>query len=129
MHWSYFLTFDFLKKVYTNTQDSWTKWLEDLNLSMNIDVVYEHLHVAYVGQWFLVAFVAVSFLGQIVDVALSVPDSLVAFLAVAFCRSACSLRSWRCSGISCCLLRRSFSRLPCNPSSCCSGLSCLFTVA
>ena len=51
---------------------------------MNTDVVYEHLHVAYVGQWFLVAFVAVSFLGQLVVVALSVPDSLVAFLAVAF---------------------------------------------
>ena len=77
----------------TKTQDSWTKWLEDLNLSMNTDVVYEHLHVAYVGrwfliayvgQWFLVAFVAVSFLGQLVVVALSVPDSLVAFLAVAF---------------------------------------------
>ena len=33
---------------------------------------------------FLVAFVAVSFLGQLVVVALSVPDSLVAFLAVAF---------------------------------------------
>ena len=51
---------------------------------MNTDVVYEHLHVAYVGQWFLVAFVAVSFLGQLVVVALSVPDSLVAFLAIAF---------------------------------------------
>ena len=50
---------------------------------MNTDVVYEHLHVAYVGQWFLVAFVAVSFLGQLVVVPLSVPDSLVAFLAVA----------------------------------------------
>jgi len=39
-------------------------WREVLNLSVNTDVVYEHLHVAYVGQWFLVAFVAVSFLGQ-----------------------------------------------------------------
>ena len=45
-------------------------------LLMSTDVVYEHLHVAYVGQWFLVAFVAVSFLGQLVVVALSVPDSL-----------------------------------------------------
>ena len=41
------------------------------------------LHVAYVGQWFLVAFVAASFLGQLVVVALSVPDSLLAF-TVAF---------------------------------------------
>ena len=53
-------------------------------LLMSTDVVYEHLHVAYVGQWFLVAFVAVSFLGQLVVVALSVPDSFVAFLAIAF---------------------------------------------
>ena len=39
----------------------------------------------YVGQWFLMAFLAVSCLGQLVVVALSVPDSLVqAFFAVAF---------------------------------------------
>jgi len=85
---------------------------------MNTDVVYEHLHVAYVGQWFLVAFVAVSFLGS----------RCCSRLSRCLSCSACSLRSWRCSGVSCCLLRRSFSCLPCNPSSCCSGLSCLFTV-
>ena len=50
-----------------------------------------HCHLAsytfptLVSAWFLVAFLAVSTLGQLVVVALSVPDSLVqAFFAVAF---------------------------------------------
>ena len=51
----------------------------------------------YIGQWFLMAFLAVSCLGQLVVVALSVPDSLVqAFFAVASV-SLYSLRSWRFS--------------------------------
>jgi len=66
---------------------------------MNTDVVYEHLHIAYVGQWFLVAFIAVSFLSQ---------------------RSRCS----PCSRLSCCLLSRLLSRSACNRCSLCSGLSC-----
>ena len=52
----------------------------------------------YVGQWFLMAFLAVSCLGQLVVVALSVPDSLVqAFLPWPFSVSLYSLHSWRFS--------------------------------